>query len=364
MKRSILQAVFFLLSASVILSQEVANTIPPPPGKGTEASVKKEPEKRPVHERIEEIWQYPTMGGPPERPSNQPGSQADPYRFEGIKIGQFFNSYRSAKNRSDYRPEQLDQELKSILPTGVYRFQDDCVLSRAPGEKIHKSHWIISLMPRCLNIQDQREFPVTVIVDDGAFLRRFLRDTGPGRLLNVTARLRDRGVGKRGPFAVWEVLNAEFQNPYFSILGRQFPEYTESELLDPGPVSLALPGLLPIARRAAMDGDSQRVYELEMVLSRGKYYHFGKGCPLVLTDDIRRDPATTTWRFQARIQCIQDSTLSEIDIQLPEEIFRFYPELPTRKGLQFTAALKFRGILTSRNQFYLLWDTIKDIGDP
>ena len=294
----------------------------------------------------------------------EPGSLESPVPFDGPAINDYFRSYRSAMESGHPDRGALQEHLRRVLPLQTYEFTGRCSVARRAGEEIHNNRWIIRYDPLCLDREVRDWMNVAILAEDGVFLKKFLREAGAGREFRMVARLLDRGVNARGVYSVWEVFRAEFRNPFLAYLQKQFPELTEPGLTDPATVSLSLSGLLPVAIQESRDPDRSGVYGLELILHRGEFYHFDRRCPLRLKKKVEKDPVVGQWEVDATIQCIQGESLSEVVLRLPDSVFRMYPELPIREGSLFTASLKFRRIVKSGDQFYLEWDTIKDIGDP
>ena len=154
----------------------------------------------------------------------------------------------------------------------------------------------------------------------------------------------------------------------------RYPQESEAQLLAPATLRENTATLL--GRFAGLVADSDYVTQRDPVADfltvypAGTWIHFGRSCPLVLLETLRRETGTGLYRLRLGVDCLQTAPgLQSIQLLLPADVIAESGDaaglVDLAVGDRINAILKFSGISAENTpaglQFLPVWDTIKEI---
>jgi hypothetical protein len=277
---------------------------------------------------------------------------------------------------------RLRARLAAVAPPGVYRFDRACPLVFDPDFQEDGAAYV-ELQIECLPAHHRRAYALRLYPGNALEGTRFasyklLRALNARREFTGEARLVAGDLEKGfAPLWRWQAEAAlPYANAMLDSLRARYADESEAQLLAPSTLRANTATLLRrfagLASDAAYREQRDLVADFRAVYPDGAWIVFGRSCPLVVEDALRREPGTELFRLHLRISCLTESPrFRPIRLLLPGKTLQEGGEVSVldafrlAPGQKIHAGLKFRAISSENTpaglQFLLLWDTIKDI---
>ncbi|MCR9144566.1 MAG: hypothetical protein NXI24_20170 [bacterium] len=277
---------------------------------------------------------------------------------------------------------RLRARMARVVSPGFYRFDRECPLVFDPKYQEPEAAFVV-LQIRCLPAHHRRAYAVRLYPGNALSGVRFssyelLRKLKTRREFIGEARLAAADLLEGfAPLWRWQGDAAlPYANAMLDTLRARYAMDTEERLLAPETLRANTKTLL--RRFAGLTEDagysSQRdlAEDFRAVYPNGVWIYFGRSCPLVVEEALRREPGTELLRLHLRISCLEGfDRLRPVRLLLPEKALKELRSeaggaaLPLAPGERIHAGLKFRRISSENTpaglQFLPVWDTIKEI---
>lgn len=331
-----------------------------------------------IHKTPDSIYDY----GMPHIPSpSQESGRVKPQRlspFPGEKMQRIILEWNRSRSMNSSNTVSLKEQFLQTLPVGEYSFGEGCVLRKRSEQLLNPSNhdsrsmdsgrpyynrqeWLFQLDMNCLEENQRNQFPLRILSREGHQLTRFLRSVNSNRELLVNAFLKERGLGPKGFYTIWEIKKITYANPYLSILHDAFPDLVENELMTGAPISRVIHRLLNRAKQFGENGQTGYVFELNNVIRKGVMIHFSEQCPVLVHRLEENMAGTGRYRLYGELECLRGNSLGQVDLIITEDYTEEAGPPSLIPGQKLAVGLRFGGIFLTDNEFHILWETIKDI---